>query len=80
MIIDRIVDRMELSEYFGKDIYNAYDFYLSIMEYGEVGYYITRAMDVGTEEQVKRALCRYIVDNGYRLSICDYINSVNWIE
>ena len=40
---------------------------------------ITRAMDFGTEEDVKNALCRYIEKNEYNPLICDYIRKINWL-
>lgn len=41
--------------------------------------YLARAIDGGTEKDVKNALCRYIDENGYRPSIKQYVCSVNWI-
>lgn len=38
---------------------------------------ITRAMDGGTEEEVKAELCNYILKNGYNTEICEFIQSVN---
>jgi hypothetical protein len=49
------------------------------MDYGEVGFGITAAMDGGTEEDVKRELCKYIKDNEYNMELCEYINKVNWL-
>ena len=40
---------------------------------------ITRAMDGGTEEEVKAELCNYILKNGYNTEICKFIQSVNWL-
>lgn len=54
-------------------------FYQQVMDYGEVGFGITAAMDGGTEEDVKRELCKYIKDNEYNMELCEYINSVNWL-
>ena len=42
--------------------------------------YITIAMDYGTEEDVRKALCRYIDDNEYNEKIKDYINSRAWLD
>lgn len=42
-------------------------------------YPISRALDGGTEEDVKRELCLYIDDNGYNPAIKDYINSIQWL-
>ena len=76
MIIDCILDRYddEKNGYFN---YNAKDFYISLMSYGNSDD-ITRAMDYGTEEETRKALCNYIDDNGYNPLIKDYINSRIW--
>lgn len=83
MIIDLILDRKENAEFDGVDTYNAHDFYMECMEYNGifegVADGITRAMDCGEETEVKKELCKYINDNGYNATICDYINSVNWL-
>ena len=78
MIIDLILDRKDGEEY-GEE-YNARDFYYACLRYGEVGDDITRALDSGTEKDVKKALCDYVIDNDYNKNICKYINSVNWLE
>ena len=78
MIVDLILDR--------KDgvVYDAYRFYTDVQDYGTVfgdlAWNIARAMDEGTEEDVKRELCRYIKEQGYNPEICEYINSVNWLD
>lgn len=74
MIIDLILDRKDSEEY------NARDFYYACLHYGEVGDDITRALDSGTEKDVKKALCDYVIDNDYNKNICKYINSVNWLD
>lgn len=73
MIVDRILDRKD-----GKP-YSAHDFYMDCLGYGRIGDDITRAMDFGTEEEVKRALCKYVVENEYNPLICDYICRINWL-
>jgi hypothetical protein len=73
MIIDLILDRKDGDEYKAKSFYN------DVVEYGSVGYGISRAMDGGTEKDVKKALCRYIIDNEYNVDICNYIMSVDWL-
>ena len=83
MIIDLILDRKDnLSEGFTDD-YNAHDFYMECMGYNSIFYgiadEITRAMDGGTEEEVKAKLCNYILKNGYNTEICKFIQSVNWL-
>lgn len=75
MIIDLILDRKDgFTEYDPKNFFN------DCMDYHGTGDGITRAMDSGREEDVKRELCRYIIRNHYNTEICNYINSVNWIE
>ena len=59
--------------------YNAKNFYQHVMDYGEVGFGITAAMDGGTEEDVKRELCKYIIDNEYNPDLCNYINERTWL-
>lgn len=77
MIIDIILDRK------CGEKYSPREFYRSIMEYGEmwpgIAWPIARAMDGGTEKDVKRELCEYIDNNGYNPEIKEYINSVNWL-
>lgn len=73
MIIDLILDRKD------GDDYNARDFYFNVLEYGEPGWAITRALDGGTNRDVQKALADYIMDNGYNPEICGYIFSVDWI-
>lgn len=71
MLIDLILDR-------AADIaYNPHDFYLRAMEYKQDE--ITRAMDGGTENDVKAALCDYIRRNEYNSDIRAYIESVDWL-
>ena len=41
--------------------------------------YLSRAIDGGKEADIKRALCRYIDENGYRPEIKEYVNSVEWL-
>lgn len=75
MIIDRILDRKDGTPY------NAHDFYFYCLGYMRgIGDKITAALDYGTEEDVKRALCEYVINNEYNPKICDYINSVSWLN
>lgn len=79
MIIDLILDRKMSSE----DDYDPNIFYLKIMEYTDIfpdlSNPISRAMDEGEEEDVKRELCDYIDKCGYNPEIKDYIKSVRWL-
>lgn len=79
MIIDLILDRKDNEKYYEKDLYNSHDFYYDVLRYGEIGDEITRALDFGTESDVKKALCNYIYNNEYNVNICDYINSKQWL-
>lgn len=73
MIIDLILDR-----YHG-DAYDPKKFYDAVMDYEEgTEYPISRALDGGEEEDVKRALCDYI-DGEYNPNIKKYINAVEWL-
>lgn len=73
MIIDKILDRKDGDKYIPKQ------FYTDCMEYGKVGHGIARAMDSGTENDVKGAICEYIIKNEYNPNICVWVCSVEWI-
>ena len=76
MIIDLILDRKNGHEY------NAREFYYEVLEYEStfnLNREISRAMDGGTEQDVKKALCDYVISQRYNTEICAYINSVNWL-
>ena len=78
MVIDLILDRKDGVPY------NPHKFYRECMEYSSifsgVADGITRAMDFGDESDVRRELCNYVVGNGYNPSICEYINSREWLN
>ena len=78
MVIDLILDRRE-DDRSGIFNYEPGKFYRECMEYGEVADDITESMDYGTEEQVKHAIKRYIVTQGYNPDICNYVDSVDWL-
>lgn len=80
MIIDCILNRRDNEVYDGDFSYNAHDFYFDILGYGRIGDNITRAMDGGTEEDTRQALCDYIKRNEYNQRICDYIRARVWTE
>ena len=77
MIVDLILDRKDGEPYSPKS------FYLNVMGYGgtfsDLAFDIARAMDGGSETDVKRELCRYIDDGSYNPAIKNYINSVSWL-
>ena len=84
MIVDLILDRKDNEKWAQQNAYNAKDFYNECMRYS-AGFngafdYITLALDYGTEEDVRKALCRYIDDNDYNEKIKDYINSRDWLD
>ena len=75
MIIDLILDRKD------GDPYNARKFYHEVMEYNfdNAFDYILKAMDEGTDYDVKKALCKYILDQDYNIEIMYFILSNKWI-
>lgn len=75
MIIDKILDRYD------GDAYDPEDFYNAMMSYEEgTDFPISRALDSGEEEDIKRELCAYIDDGNYNPKIKVFINSVKWLE
>lgn len=62
--------------------YNAKTFYLQVMEYGGVfADKITRAMDAGTEYDVKYALIEYINANCFGSpSLIEYVKQHEWLQ
>ena len=75
MIIDLILDRKDGDEYDAKKFYNQVAGY----ESSGNSFPISRAMDGGTESDIKRELCAYIDQNDYNPEIKNYINSVSWL-
>lgn len=76
MLIDKILDRRDGEEYSPRDLYNY------LQEEGEVfAFYwdYARIMDEGTEKEMQDALCEYVTASGYRLDVCDYVRSVDWL-
>lgn len=59
--------------------YDPKNFYQHVMDYGDIGWGITRAMDAGTNEDVQAALCEYIKKQGYNTELCNYINEREWL-
>ena len=75
MIIDSILDRRDCGVPYGvAELRYIYD---EAMIFGF--HDLARAIDGGTEKDVKRELCAYIDNNGYRKSIKRYVNKVNWL-
>jgi hypothetical protein len=75
MIIDIILDRKDGINYKAKNLYN----YAMGCQDVAGATNIADSLDNGTDKQVKKALCHYIIDNDYDIDICKYINSVNWL-
>ena len=77
MIIDLILDRKDGQQY------DAREFYFSVMDYretaGDWADGIARALDSGTEDDVRGALCRYIIEAGYPAALCAWICRQNWL-
>ena len=84
MIIDKILDRKDNEEWAQQDNYDARAFYFDCMEYSAnfdgAFDYITAALDYGTEDDARRALCKYIDDGDYNPNIKKYINARKWLE
>lgn len=78
MLIDAILDRK------AGDAYSARELYAYCQEegaiFGNLYWNVARAMDEGSEWDVREALCAYIVESGYNVAICEYVNSVDWLK
>jgi|TARA_Y100000310_G_scaffold213575_1_gene214512 hypothetical protein len=76
MIIDLILNRKDDT----KMKYSPKRFYNEIMKYSpEIAEPIATALDAGTEQQVKKELSNYILEQNYNHNIIKYINSVEWL-
>lgn len=78
MLIDAILDRKYEREngifrYDPRELYNYINGWA-----GNIYNFVVDAMDKGTEEDVKKALCDYI-DTEYPAHIKDFVNSVDWL-
>ena len=84
MIIDLILDRQHDDLTGRSRNYSPAQFYRDCMEYSAIfdgiGDGITRAMDFGTEDDVRDAICEYITLNGYDVRLYDYIRSRRWLS
>lgn len=76
MIVDLILNRKDGEPYNAKDTYNYITEHESLFN---KEYPISRAFDMGTNEDVQNALSKYITDGGYNPKIIEYIKSVDWI-
>lgn len=76
MIVDLILDRKDGVPYNAKETYH----YITECEsLFNKDYPISRAFDMGTNEDVQKALSKYITDEGYNSKIIEYIKSVDWV-
>ena len=74
MLIDKILDRRDdLEKYNPKELYNY------CVKSGDMYGEIADLLDSGENRDIQKALCIYIIEQEYRTSICEYINSVNWV-
>lgn len=77
MIIDLILDRRDGKSYEPREFYN------DVMEYRTTTPYeadaITRAMDNDNEEEMKKAIAYYILDNGYPTDILQWVLEQEWL-
>ena len=77
MVIDMILDRMDGAKYSPIDFYR---YALAESDIFDVFDGLTKAMVSCSEEDVKRELKKYIIEQGYNPEICNYIDSVSWLE
>lgn len=77
MVIDMILDRMDGAKYSPFDFYR---YALAESDIFDVFDGLTKAMVSCSEEDVKRELKKYIIEQGYNPEICNYIDSVSWLE
>lgn len=75
MLIDTICERRE-AEVAGMP-YHAIDLYCSALDTHR--HDVSSAMDYGTEDDVRNALCAYIDRNGYSPDLKTYIRSRVWL-
>lgn len=81
MIIDKILDRKELHDNGKWYEWRAFDFYCYCNGNGTYGNNIARALDAGTNEDIKLELLIYCNDNGYATpEIVNFIKSVDWLQ
>lgn len=76
MIIDLILDRENGLPYSPDKFYNEVKSYEGV--FGEISTDITTAMK-RSEYDTKRALCNYIITQGYALNILRFILAVEWL-
>lgn len=77
MLVDFILDRRDGIEYDPRELYDYCNEMGAI--FGDSYWNVARALDGGTNEDIRLELCAYILGGGYNPQICDYINSVDWL-
>lgn len=75
MIIDCILDAKE-----DPSSYDAKEFYDYVMDGFKDFHYIARALDSGSNDDVREALCTYIDSQNYNPEIKDFVNSFDWLR
>jgi len=78
MIIDLIIDRKDGHEYSARAFYSEVVAHNASNPTDSAS--IATAFRIGKEKMVRFALCNYIRENGYNEELCDYINSVEWLD
>jgi len=75
MIIDLILDAKD-GDYIARGFYNRVNQYESDFD---SNWSVSRAFDSGTNNDVVKALCNYVDDNGYDPEIKTFIRSFTWV-
>ena len=76
MIVDIILEAQ-----YDPECYDAKEFYDYVMDSPFTEFrYIARALDSGSNDDVREALCHYIDSQNYNPEIKDFINSFNWLQ
>lgn len=84
MIIDCILDRYDGVAYDPYDFMNAMRGYrgIGVDIADELNFAFVRAYrgESNPDSNVKKALKKYVINNGYNLAICDFIDSADWVN
>lgn len=77
MIIDLLLDRKDGAKYCPEAFYRDIRAYESELDID----YISKALDYGSDRDVHKALCKYLVDFDYIYdpALFEYVTSVPWI-
>lgn len=74
MIIDTILDRRDGCAYGHDDMTYMHED-AEMFGFSD----LACALDSGSDDDIRRELCRYIDDGGYLQDLKKYVNSVDWI-